>query len=410
VTSPALRPLRQWAWPAGITAVVLLTWPFARFPLAGAGPYAALLVRPPSYVILTPLSNVLDALTLLSVPQLIAFGVSLIAWYIVWRVLRWRISGTNAWCEFCVGVRALLLLILTVLLAAVLPRPMARLVMRNPDDLVFDIHSHTNFSHDARSSFTVADNRAWHRAAGFDVAYVTDHRCFDGAAEGLRTNPKRAGDGTVLLSGIELPPDESHLIVLEPPDAAAPDALFDPWCVRATAGRKLSTWPVRIQTIPETFTRLRLALAGSDTSVIGIEMSDGSPRGIAQAQRDRIEILGYAHKYHLALVAGSDNHGWGRTAVAWSVMRIPGWRALSPDSLGATIEMKFRRERDLASHVIERRTVYEPAAPSDWVLMAPEVALNMGVTITPWERVSWIAWVWAIALLASMVPRREWKK
>jgi hypothetical protein len=402
--------LRRWAWPAGATALVLLTWAFARYPLAGAGPYDAQLVRPALYVILAPLSNVLDALSLLSVPQLIALGVSLIAWYIVWRVARWRISGTNSWCEFCVGVRALLLLILVMLLAAVMPRPMARLAMLNPDDLVLDIHSHTNFSHDARASFTVQDNRAWHRAAGFDVAYITDHRCFDGAAEGLRGNPKRAGDGTVLLSGIELPPDESHLVVLEPPDAAAPASLFDPWCVRATAGRALATWPVRIQTIPEDFTRLRLALAGSDTSVTGIEMSDGAPRGIAQAQRDRVEILGYAHKYHLALLAGSNNHGWGRTAVAWSVMRIPGWRALTPDSLSATIERKIRTQRDLASHVIERRTVYGPPEPSAWLLMAPEVALNLGVTITPWERVSWIVWTWSIALIAVAVPRREWKK
>jgi hypothetical protein len=42
--------------------------------------------------------------------------------------------------------------------------------------------------------------------------------------------------------------------------------------------------------------------------------------------------------------------------------------------------------------------------------MAPEVALNLGVTITPWERVSWIVWTWSIALIAVAVPRREWKK
>jgi hypothetical protein len=321
--------------------------------------------------------------------------------------MRWRISGTSAWCEFCTGLRALLLLILAVLLAAVLPRPMARLVMLNPDDVVFDVHSHTNFSHDARASFTVEDNRAWHRAAGFDVAYVTDHRCFDGAAEGLRGNPRRAGDGTVLLSGIELPPDESHLVVLEPPDAVAPAALFDPWCVRAGPGRALATWPVRIQTIPETFTRLRIALASSDTSVTGIEMSDGAPRGIAQAQRDREEILRLAHKYHLALVAGSNNHGWGRTVVGWSVMRIPAWRALTPDALGAAIEMKIRTQRDFASHVIERQTVYGPPGASAWVLMAPEVALNLGVTITPCERLSWIAWTWGITGVLVLVRRRK---
>ena len=217
----------------------------SRLPVTGAH-----LVRPALYVAMAPLSDTLDAMSLLSVPQLIALFVSLVVVYAAWRFQRRRRHATDRWREFGAALRALLLFILFVIFAAVLPRPMAALRMDDENLVIFDIHSHTNYSHDARATFTVARNRAWHRDAGFDVAYVTDHRCFDGAAEGERGNPKRAGDGTVLLSGIELPADQIHVIELVPPDVAAPDGLLEPWCVRAAAGRARSPSTVRIQTIP----------------------------------------------------------------------------------------------------------------------------------------------------------------
>ena len=388
---------RRFAWPAAITALAaagaLAPDSPLRDPVAGAPLAGAHLVRPPAYSVLAPLSDTMDAMSLLSVPQLIAFGVSLIVVYALWRVVRWRLRGTSGWCEFCVGLRAFLLLALTAILAAVLPRPMAKLVMDDADAVVFDIHSHTNYSHDARATFTVEANRAWHRAAGFDVAYITDHRCFDGAAEGMRGNPKRAGDGTVLLSGIELPPEQMHLIVFEPPTVTVPADLLEKWCVRAGRGTWPPREPVLIETIPEQLGWMAGIPRNQHTSLLGIEISDGAPRGIAQAQRDHAFILYMAAELGLNPLAGSNNHGWGRTAVAWNVMTIRGWRDLAPDSVGALIEVRLRAERPHAAAVVERRSPVV-TGPFSLALTLPGMVVNMARTISPAERVSWIAWAW----------------
>jgi hypothetical protein len=55
---------------------------------------------------------------------------------------------------------------------------------------------------------------------------------------------------------------------------------------------------------------------------------------MTQVKRDHDRIVRIADSLDLTLVAGSDNHGWGRTAPGWTLRRIPGmWRAYSPDSL-----------------------------------------------------------------------------
>lgn len=399
--------LRRSRWAIAMTVFVLVGGAVAapavrdavsRLPVTGAH-----LVRPPLYVAIAPLSDTLDAMSLLSVPQLIALTVSLIIAFAAWRRLRLRGAKADRWCEFCLALRAFLLYVLIVIFAAVLPRPMAALRMDDENLVIFDIHSHTNYSHDARATFTVEQNRAWHRDAGFDVAYITDHRCLDGAAEGERGNPKVAGDGTLLLSGIELPPDQMHIIELEPPDAAVPDDLLETWCVRAKAGRALAIPPVRIQTIPENLNHMPVAPAGG---LGAIELLDGAPRGIAQAQRDRRTLLTLSAMQRLALVAGSNNHGWGRTAVAWNVMHIHQWRRQPPDSVGAQIEMRIRAERAQAVQVIERRTP-DGASPLGLALTLPAVVANVMRTMSAPERASWIAWTWALALVTVVARRRR---
>jgi len=390
-----------------MTVCVLAGWAAAaptvrdavsRQPVTGAH-----LVRPTLYIAIAPLSDTLDAMSLLSVPQLIALTISLIIAFAAWRLLHLRGARPDRWCEFCLALRALLLFVLVAMFAAVLPRPMAALRMDDENLVILDIHSHTNYSHDARATFSVEQNRAWHRDAGFDVAYITDHRCFDGAAEGERGNPKLAGDGTVLLSGIELPPDQMHIIELEPPDAAVPDGLLETWCVRAKAGRPLAMPPVRIQTIPENLDRIPVGPAGG---LGAIELLDGAPRGIAQAQRDRRALLTLSAMHRLALVAGSNNHGWGRTAVAWNVMHIHQWRRQSPDSVGAQIEMRFRAERAQAVQVIERSTP-DGASPLGLALTLPAVVAAMMRMMSPPERASWLAWTWALAVVTIAARRRR---
>ena len=91
---------------------------------------------------------------------------------------------------------------------------MASLTVSDETVLAADFHSHTNASHDARGGWTDDDVRDWHRDAGYDVAYITDHRSFAGAERGVASNPPEAGQGTMLLQGIEAMFHGEHVNVL----------------------------------------------------------------------------------------------------------------------------------------------------------------------------------------------------
>ncbi len=393
-----------------ITLIIVASWPFAVSPLIDldtlAPAPAAHLTLGAAFVALAPICDLMDSLTLLSVSQTIALLVSLAALYVVWRELRWRRVGSTLFREVRLAVVALATVLAFYAMCIVAPRPMARLTLDDADAVAVDVHSHTRFSHDGRSSFTPDANRAWHRDAGFNVAFITDHSRFEGAREAARRNPARAGDGLTTLSGVEFVAKHNHLVAMLASDSATARLGIESGAASAVGPRSAARYPVLVQTIPDNLDRL-VPPDSNGGGVNAIELSDGSPRGIEQSQRDRPRIVHLADSLHLALVAGSDNHGWGRTAVAWSVLRIPGWRALSPDSLGNAIVDRIRTSRRQAVEVIARRT---PDAAGSRVLVVatlPAVAWNMLRTMSALERLTWITWAWVATAVAVYAAERR---
>src|SRR6185437_5373401 len=294
-----------------ITCLVVGSWPFAISPLVDlesrASAAGAHLALGPGFIALAPVCDVMDALTLLSVSQVVALLVSLAALYVVWRQLRARHARTSLIRELQLALIALAGLLAFLVICVVAPLPMARLTLDDADALASDVHGHTRFSHDGRASFTPDANRAWHRDAGFNVAYITDHSRFEGAREAARRNPARAGDDLVTLSGVEFVGRHNHLVALDAADSVTALLGLD----TATANTPATRYPVLVQTIPDNLGRLPAPDSTGVHGVIAIELSDGSPRGIEQGQRDHARIMHLADSLDLALVAGSDNHGWG---------------------------------------------------------------------------------------------------
>lgn len=394
-----------------VTLLVLAAWPLAVSPLidldsAMPAP-AAHLTFGAGFVALAPICDVMDSLTLLSVNQTIALIVSLVALYVVWREVRWRRVGTTLVREVRVAVIALASLLAFFAICIVVPRPMARLTLDDPDAVAVDVHSHTRFSHDGRSSFTPEANRAWHRDAGFNVAFITDHSHFEGAREAARRNPARAGDGVIELSGVEFVAKHNHLVALHADDSVTARLGLDSTVASDGALDSAARYPALVQTIPDNLDRLVPPDSSGRHGVIAIELSDGSPRGIEQSQRDRSRIVRLADSLNLALVAGSDNHGWGRTAVAWSVLHIPGWRALPPDSLGNAIVDRIRSARRRSVEVVARRTPDPADSRALMVATLPAVAWNILRTMSPVERMTWITWAWIATALAVYAADRR---
>ena len=386
-----------------ITLLVIITAAFAIDPVRDAATLQSVgearLGQPAAYIAIAPLSNVLDTITLLSIGQHIAIVLWAIVLFGLWRVRRSR-RGTSVLRELRAAVSFLVALVFVYALAALLPRPMATLVLSDDTVLAVDFHSHTKYSHDGRMGWTEDDVRDWHRAAGFDVAYVTDHATLEGAERGIAANPRQAGEGTMLLQGLEAFYQGEHVNILSAGRRFKGITTADLRNVDeqslALASFLPATSPVLLETIPGKLDRIPRTAQGAP-GVQAIEIIDGSPRGLTQGRRDRARIVHIADSLNLALVAGSDNHGWGRAAPGWTLVRIPGWRGMTTDSLSLRIEDILRLGRRDATRVVERRVA--PGTDAiELVFAAPVVIWGMLAALSADERITWILWTWAIVI------------
>jgi hypothetical protein len=324
------------------------------------------------------------------------------------RVLLARRRETNARRETKAAGLMLLGIFVVYAAATMLPRPMAQLTSSDSEVIVADFHSHTKYSHDGRFDWGEDDVRSWYRGAGFNAAYITDHRTYEGAERGIASNAGQAGENVMLLQGIEAYYKGEHVNVLSAGRryrGILNDSLKD---VDVDALRMASIIPAAaptvIETIPGKLDVVR-TIAATDTSpgVSAIEIIDGSPRGLSQSRRDRERIVHLADSLNLAVVSGSDNHGWGYAAAGWTLLRVPGWRGMRTDSLSNRIEQVVHFGRRRGTRVVERVTA--GAGFFGLVLAGPVIAWQMLATLSSDERVAWIIWVWALFALSRTLKR-----
>ena len=398
-------------WPVAITLVVLMTAAFSVDAIRDAatlGPVPeARLAIPPSYLAIAPISNVLDTLTLLTVGQHIAVLLWAIGVFAAIRVYRAR-RGTSIRRELTAAGVFLGAVILTYLVGIVVPRPMAQLAVGELSVLSLDFHAHTEYSHDGRPGWTDEDVRNWHRDAGFDVVYITDHRTFEGAERGIASNPPQAGLGTMIVQGLEAFYRGEHVNVLSAgrryKGLTTPDLKDIDQQSATLASLLVNASPVMIETVPANLAKVPAPNDSGAPGVMAIEIVDGSPRGLSQTRRERARIVHIADSLNLALVTGTDNHGWGRAAPGWTLMRIDGWRGMSTDSLSRRIEDILRAGRRGATRTVERR-VAGGTNPLSLAFAGPLVAWRMFTTLGPNERVMWLVWIWGIVFLTRGLKR-----
>jgi predicted metal-dependent phosphoesterase TrpH len=416
-TSERIRAKRRFVAPIILSLLVLAFGFASRAPIVDAMsnrsiPGAALQI-PSSYAVIAPLSNLFDGLTLLSLPQVFsALGLVCIV------AIAFRIRSTIARSSnplrayrardhfrFAANIAGAIIAVSGV--ALLIPRPMAGLRVSDPDLVTVDFHSHTSASHDGRPAFTPEANREWHRQAGFDVAYITDHHTFAGARAAMRANPRVAGDGTVLLAGLEYRDDDEHVIALglDPATTDPERREWHPLNSRAATAKEGAP-ALLILSLPGNVNEVPADEEIGFARLSGIEISDGSPHGIEQAADDRPAIFAMAKRLNLSLVSGSDNHGWGHAAMAWSVMRIPGWRAMSPAQLDVAIRSTLLSSHAAAVTVISRRLPFA-ASPFAVAMTGPELAWEIARDISWPERFAWVLWIWAGWSLVLLPERRR---
>jgi hypothetical protein len=407
-----LRRVSRYRWPLAITGTLLITAVFRLSPLvdvaAPASPPFATLKTPLLYDLFAPVSGVLDTITTLTPAQYWAtYALCAVCFLCATLLSQWRALGrvslvwtARSTLAFLAGTVA----VIGVMLIA--PRPMASLSLRDRDLIAVDFHSHTEASHDGRAGFDSERNREWHHSSGFDAVYVTDHQSFDGALHAEAKNPALASEGTILLPGVELRHGPEHLLLIGV-DPRRMKITSPDWKGAAVEADGGAVPAMLFFSIPGDLSRIAPDDFTGAVRLAGIEASDGCPRGLAQAGIERDSILSIAQRHGLALIAGSDNHGWGRAAAAWSVLRIPGWRGMSPKQLDAAIRRTILTGGTQAIQVVSRR--FAPPAHNrvEAGLAGMTVGMVMARTMSWSERLSWSAWSWCICLLSLRRARRN---
>jgi hypothetical protein len=413
--SPAATALlRRLPWiPLTISAAVVLFGLSAVPPIRDAATLGQVpevyLVRSLGYIALSPISSVLDTLTLLSSHQHIALltgAILLFAAVRSWRTAR----GLANWKQ---NLRALGVLLATIVAtyaaAAFLPRPMAALGAGNSNIVRVDFHSHTTASHDGHQS--VEQLREWHRLAGFDVVFVTDHGAVSAAERGIAANPPLAGGGVTALQGIEVTWSGEHVSILGA-QRVYKGILTDNLRDVDEQGLQLASMvrgrePVVIWNHPRQLDRLKPAQGAGTSGVRAVEIVNGSPKDMTTVRRNRGKIVTFAETANLALTSGSDNHGFGRTAPGWTLMLIVGWRGAGSDALALEIDRVLRDGGYRATKVVERRVADPGASKALLALTVVAAPIDMLRTLSVDERVAWLLWTWLISAAVWAAGRRR---
>ncbi|MGH7638578.1 MAG: PHP domain-containing protein [Gemmatimonadaceae bacterium] len=390
-------------WPIVLSLIVILTAAGARRPVRDAGTLAdvseAYLVKSSGYVALGPLSAVLDTIALISARQHIAMLAGLLALLALYQATR-HVRGRATWRSHFVALAWFLaVFIVSYVAAVILPRPMAYLASREPNIMRVDFHSHTSASRDARRGFGVEDNRNWHRRAGYDVAFITDHGTVAGAERGLANNTPSGLDEPVLLQSIEVTWTGEHVSI---PGAqrtytgVLTENLrdVDPQALRL-ASLVAAREPIVVWHHPRDLNRLPPAAGPRTAGIRAIEIANGSPDNMDDVEPKRAQIVAFAQRHDFALTTGTDNHGWGYTAPAWTLMRLPTWRGLGGDELTLLIE-RVIRELGFGGTLAIERVVEYPENGAELALTVVTVPLMMFRTLATDERMMWLLWIWAV--------------
>ena len=370
-----------------LAALILLAalWPLPALvdAVTGAVPGDVELVRPPAYVALAPLSDVLDALTFLTLERaralLLVWGLGLAAW----GALRPGSSVRLRVGRALVGPLALLLLGAA---AVLLPRPVPSLTAADSSATVIDYHSHTEASWDARAGWTAARLARWHAGQGFQAAYVTDHNAlFDSTIEG------KGGGGehpVRLLPGAEWSVYRLHVVAL----GAARPIDRERFSGNAPAMLRLfaelhAQGAMGIASLPEYWMNYwddldALIAAGAD----GFEIMNCAPKALAFPTAARRRVVELAARHDVMVVGASDHHGWGKASCVWNLAH--------PSEHGYRANRVYARPLALAQ--------------GDWPAWAAAwtQAWLMFRSLSWSERVSWLTWILLLTIYRG-VPRRQ---
>ncbi len=369
---------------AVILTILVIAGAFAPLPptvdaVTGAPAGDAEVTRPLLYVLAAPVSNVLDAVTFLSMARAIWF---LLCWVVVLAGLGAMLPGTRRRRIFR-GVLGVLAPCAIAVAAVLLPRPVPRLTTGElPESglTIVDYHSHTERSHDGRHGWTLERLGEWHADQGFQAAYVTDHNTpYVGSND----------DGPIpLLPGAEWSVYRQHVVALGTVNQIdlTPYSHDTPGMI-GLFGALHAQGALAIASLPEYWLNhwgdLEQFVAGG---VDGFEIVNCTPKALAFPGAARRAVITLARRHELLVTGASDNHGWGKVTCVWNLTHE------GAHGFGG-------------NHVLARPIALVQGDLPSWSAAYSQLWL-MFRGLSWAERMSWLTWI-ALIWIYRGIPRRK---
>jgi hypothetical protein len=396
---------RAWRLPLLLSGLVLLSQAFPiPSPVRDAATlswvYGYHLSFPFWHLVFTPFCGIADLLTVLSLRQ-----ADVLITYVVIGCL---LAGKKR------GPVFFLLVLVFIAWGALVARPMGRLVGNNPNVLLIDFHSHSQYSHDGRRSFTPQANMRWHHDQGYDAAFITDHNRVEAAqiAQELSRREDWQQTGYRSLEGEEVSLKKTHVVILGNHERVD-NRPYD------SDGRKISSFiadmhakgiPV-IASLPEYWLyhwdKPIASQWGKDNGTVqdfvawgmdGFEIVNSAPKALDFPKEDRLQIVDLCRRQNLYMTGISDNHGYGYATAVWNAMRIPGWQSMGPDVLEKTILSSLKNGGFGAVQVLERVKFFPDTTLDLWLTPFGSLWIYWR-SLQPLQVLSWIIWIWGFCLL-----------
>jgi hypothetical protein len=361
-------------------------------PTGAALPPSLHLHAPWLYVMFAPLFTAWDGISMLSQSRLEGFLLGLPVIYLLFRGAVAMGRRRWSWRREAGLLGASIASLLVFLSAGLLwHRPMIALAGVPPDLIVADLHSHTRVSHDVRNTlmrgYDVGANLRWHRRAGFDAVFITDHNTVEGLGPPTM-NPVRC-------PGTEVSAWKAHVVLL------GDTVLVDRTRYNGSLGEleallqssDSAYGALSLLSLPEYdrnhWRRLdTLVAAGAD----GFEIVNASPKAAEFSLEHRNAVVALA-RYTNRFVAGvSDSHGWGATSLAWNLIAVPGWRTARDP---CTLILNRLRTGFSSNQIVERHHLRAESGWPGWLTPIGtiwEMWRTMGTPLL----LSWLGWTWAL--------------
>jgi hypothetical protein len=346
--------------------------------------------------VLSPLYSLWDGVAMLSMSRLQGFLIGLALLYVGYRALRLILRRRlSLRAEARALVTALVAVAAFVAGGLISHRPMVKLVGAEPGVAVVDFHSHTNVSHDVRGTamggFDTSRNLAWHRRAGFDAVFVTDHNTTAGLVP--------TDQPVALCRGLEVSAWRAHIVLL----GGELDSVRGPYrrdwagLRRLLADADTTYGALSVASLPE-YSRNHWGRLDSlvEAGLDGFEIVNASPKANELTRARRDTVIELARRTGKFVVGVSDHHGWGATSMVWSLIHVFHWRS-RPERLCSGI-IDALRFGFPAVTIVERHRL----RPDDWW---PSWLTPVGVVWETWRGMgwamtgAWLMWIWAFWLV-----------